>query len=428
MTPPRIAVIGGGITGLAAAYELRNDAFVTLYEASDRIGGKVVTEELEGIQIEAGPDSLLARDDAPLQLLHELGLSSDVVEPHNFGAWIATDDGPKRLPEGLVLGVPASPFAIIRSGLLSPLGAVRAAADLVIPRTRFDGDISVGELVRSRFGDQVADRMVAPLMTGVRSGDIDEMSLEMAAPQIASVARSHRSLTLGLRKARRSTSPPRFVGLRRGMSSLATALRDASKAEIRLTTPIGRLRRDMTIEDRPFDGVVVALPPGAAAATLGIESLSEIRLSSTAVFNLVYPPGAIRPPASGSGILIPPASGREIVACTWFTGKWPHLAPDDGRSVVRCIAAHGTSEERAITEVADVIEPAADPVAVRVHRWEGAFPEFKVGHRRSIARAHAALADRPVRLVGAGHLATGLNDCIAQGRATAREVLAAARP
>lgn len=425
MSPPRIAVIGGGITGLAAAYELRDEADVTIFEASDRLGGKVLTEELDGIQIEAGPDSLLARDDAPLQLLYELGHTNDIVEPHDFGAWIATNDGPKRLPAGLILGVPASPTAIVRSGLLSGGGVLRAAGDLVLPRTRFNRDISVGKLIRARFGDQVADRMVGPLMSGVRSGDIDEMSLEMAAPQIAAVARSHRSLTLGLRKASRSTPRPRFIGLRRGMSSLVTALQEHSGAEVQMSTPIDRIRRDMTIEGRPFDGIVVAVPPFAAASILDIERLAETRFTGTAVFNLVFPPGAVDPLPSGSGVLVPRAMGMEIVAATWFTNKWPHLAPADGRSVVRCVAGGSTSEERVIAEIRDVVHAAAPPVTIRTHRWDGAFPEFKVGHKHAIEEVQASLRDRPVRLAGAGYLATGLNDCIAHGREAAREVLEA---
>lgn len=426
MSPPHIAVIGGGITGLAAAYELRDEADVTIFEANDRLGGKILTEELDGIQIEAGPDSLLARDDAPLQLLYELGLTDDIVEPHNFGAWIATSDGPKRLPDGLVLGVPASPMAIVRSGLLSGGGTLRAAADLLLPRTRFNGDISVGKLIRARFGDQVADRMVGPLMSGVRSGDIDEMSLEMAAPQIAAVAGSHRSLTLGLRKTDRSTRRPRFIGLRRGMSSLVTALQEHSGAEIQLSTPIDRIRRDMTIEGRPFDGVVVAVPPSVAASILDLERLSETRFTGASVFNLVFPPGAVDPLPSGSGVLVPRAMGMEIVAATWFTSKWPHLAPADGRSVVRCVASESASEERVVAEVGDVVHASAPPVVVRAHRWDGAFPEFKVGHKQTVEEVQASLRDRPVRLAGAGYLATGLNDCIAHGREAAREVFARA--
>ena len=427
MTRPRIAVVGGGVTGLAAAYELRDDADVTVFEASERLGGKIDTGSLDGIQIEGGPDSLLARDEEPIRLLEQLGLSGDVVEPRNFGAWIALDGGLKRLPEGFVLGVPASPVAIVRSGLLSPAGIVRAGADLILPRTKVGADISVGELVRARFGDQVADRIVAPLMSGIRSGDIDQMSLDMAAPQIAGVARSHRSLTLGLRKARRSMSPPRFVGLRGGMSSLVERLRDASRAEVLLSASVTSIRPDMTIDGRPFDGAVLAVPPFAARTILDLPPSGEVSFASGSVVNLVYPPGAVRPPESGSGILVPPNTGRSLVAATWFTSKWPHLDPGDGRSVIRCFASGDTSESAVTEELADLLDIRSAPLATRTHRWDAAMPEFKVGHRARVSELERGLAARPVRLVGAGFLATGINDCLAHGRAAAREVVAAAR-
>ena len=427
MTRPRIAVVGGGVTGLAAAYELRNDADVTVFEASERLGGKVLTDELDGILIEAGPDSLLARDEQPIRLLHDLGLGDDIVEPHNFGAWIALRGGLKPLPEGFVLGVPASPTAIVGSRLLSPLGVARAGADLVLPRTKVGADISLGQIVRARFGTQVAERIVAPLMSGVRSGDIDEMSLDMAAPQIAAVARSNRSLTLGLRKARRTAAPPRFIGLRRGMSSLVDALKEASGATIELRSDVGLLGEDMKLRGEVYDGVVVALPPPAAAPILDLPRLSEVRFASGTVVNLVYPAGAVQPPERGSGILVPPSADNSLIACTWFTSKWPHTAPRDGRSVIRCFAKAGATEDRVVSELRPLLGSGTDPVAAKAHRWESALPEFKVGHRALIEDVQASLRNRPVGVAGAGFLATGLNDCLVHGRDAAREVLAAAR-
>ena len=427
MTRPRIAVIGGGVTGLSAAYELRNDAEVTLFEASERLGGKILTEQLDGIQIEAGPDSLLARDEEPLRLLGALGLAGDIVEPHDFGAWIATRGDLRRLPAGFVLGVPVSPVAIWRSGLLSISGALRATADLFLPRTRFEDDVSVGHLVRTRFGNEVAERIVAPLMSGVRSGAIDEMSLEMAAPQIASVARRHRSLMLGLSKAQRGAPRPRFIGLRRGMSSLVEALGERSAAEIVLRSSVRKLGDDLTIDGRAFDGAVIATPPHVASSMLGAESLAAIRFSRGTVVNLVYPSGSVTVPAGGTGILVAPRDQGELVACTWFTKKWPHLAPADGRIVVRCVGTGDASVEGVAAELATLVPVSAEPVATRSHSWDAGLPEFTVGHRKKIASVEESLRRRPVRIAGAGYLATGINDCLAHGRAAAREVLAAAR-
>lgn len=420
-------MIGGGITGLAAAYEIRDGADVTIFEASDRLGGKIFTSELDGVQIEAGPDSLLARDDEPERLLDVLGLTDDVVEPTDFGAWIATGAGLKRLPQGFVLGVPASPAAIWRSGLLSPAGILRAAADFVLPQTPVEEDVSVGHLVRARFGSEVAERIVAPLMSGVRSGAIDDMSLDMSAPQIAAVARKHRSLTMGLADLRRNTTPARFLGLKRGMSSLVEALRDQSGAEISLRSSVQTLRDDLTIDGRAFDGVIVATPPNVASTILGDEELGTIRFSAGNVVNLIYPPESVSVPPSGTGILIPPRDQRDLVACTWFSKKWPHLAPQDGRIVVRCVAKPDASIEGVVAELTRLVSVSADPIVSEVHHWNAALPEFRVGHRKRIGSVQARLASRPVRIAGAGYLATGINDCLAHGRASAREVLALAR-
>ena len=420
MTRPRIAVIGGGVTGLAAAYELRDEAAVTIFEASDHLGGKVSTTEIDGIQIEEGPDSLLARDEVPIKLLGELGLDGDIVEPHDFGAWIALDGRLKKMPARSVLGIPTSPVALARSGILSPSGVLRAALDLVAPRTTVSDDISVGSLVRSRFGNQVAERVVAPLMSGIRAGDIDEMSLDMAAPQVAGVARSSRSLALGLRRAAGKTVPPRFVGLRRGMHALVDALAKASDAEVRLASSVASID-DTSIAGESFDGIVIAIPAHMIVVS-GVPAFPSIRFASTTVINLVFPAGAIHPPSSGTGILVPPISGGRLIACTWFTRKWPHLAPADDREVVRCVAQPGVTESEVTKELAELIDVRSGPIASHVRTWDSAQPVFEVGHRALVTQAAGRLSDRPIRIAGAGFLATGLNDCLLHGRAVAREV------
>ena len=421
MTPPRIAVIGGGITGLAAAYELRDDAQVVIFEATDRLGGKVSTTEVDGIQIEEGPDSLLARDSSPIDLLHELGLGEDIVEPNDFGAWIAVNGKLKKLPARSVLGIPTSPIALATSRILSPLGLTRAARDLVAPRTHVGDDISVGELVRSRFGNEVAERIVAPLMSGIRAGDIDEMSLDMAAPQIADVARNHRSLTLGLRASLRASAGTRFIGLRRGMSTLVDELSRRSNAEIRLSSSVGSIE-NTSIDGEQFDGIVIAVPPHDITVS-GLAALPQVEFTSTVVMNLVYPQGTIRPPSSGTGILVPPSAGQKLIACTWFTRKWPHLAPNDGRDVVRCVAEFGTAEDEIVHELADLLGVRSNPVSSHVRSWQPAQPIFTVGHRARVRGMQQQLAGRPLRIAGAGVLATGLNDCLVHGREAAQSVM-----
>lgn len=430
MTRLSVAVVGGGITGLAAAYELRNEAAVTVIEARDRIGGMVATDRVDGIQVEAGPDSLLARDDEPIRLLVELGLGDDIVEPTGFGAWISDSGTLRPVPDGFVMGLPASPVAIATSGLLSPAGVMRAALDLVLPRTPVGDDVSVGRLVRARFGDQMADRIVAPLMSGIRAGDIDDMSLDMAAVPVYDAARRHRSITLALQRGRRAAAP-RFIGLRRGMTTLVEALARGSSASIRTGSPVTRVIVDeASVDGEPFDGVIVAAPPPAAARILRDETLAEIEFSSSAVVNLVYPAGAVGFPDGGTGILVPPSEPPgPLAACTFFTRKWPHLAPPDGRQVVRCVShlPAGRPDDEIVEgvtgAVGHLLSPTAGPVTAMVHRWASAQPLYRVGHRGRIRPVLTRLAASRVRVAGAGYLATGVNDCLAHGRAAARSLL-----
>ena len=427
MTTRRVAIVGGGVTGLAAAYALRDLADVTVFEASDRLGGLIRTDDLDGTPIELGPDSLLARDEQPVELLREIGLGNDIVEPHGFGAWISDRDRLRRIPEGFVLGVPTRTTAIARSGLLSPIGSLRAALDLVRPRTQTDGDVALGTLVRARFGNEVADRVVAPLMTGIRAGDIDEMSAEMAAPEVLAAARKKRSLMLGLR-ANAPRARPRFIGLRRGMSSLVTALEGACSAEVRLSTAVTSLRPGPRVEvdGEKFDGAIVAVPPPVAGSLLDREELTSVRFTETEVMNLLYEPGAVPPLKNGTGVLFAPDNPSGLIACTWYTQKWPHLARSDGATILRCVARTGTALAAVVPELSK-LGVTGEPKASRVQIWDRALPVFEVGHRRRMEAVDSALAGYPLRLAGAGHLATGLNDCLAQGRSAATEVLAAIR-
>ena len=432
---------------MAAAYELRDRADVVLLEAGDRLGGNVRTFRLDGIRLEGGPDSLLARDEGPLKLLEELGLRDQIVEPTDFGAWVVIKGRLRRMPAGFVLGVPASPAALIRSGVLSPIGMIRAAADLILPGRLTTDDVAVGSFIRRRFGSEVAEHLVDPLMAGTRAGDIDRMSLRMAAAPIYEIARRHRSVTLGLRASRGSSTPPRFIGLRTGMQTLVDALRDAASPHIEFGARVTKISRTSDGFSLLWDGgeesadaVVISAPAHAAAKMLtdvaprAVEMLEELTFASVAVVNLVYPAGAISVPPGGSGLLVPKGEGRSIVACTWFSSKWPHAAPPDGRTVLRCVLGREEGDlqgdddslvRAAIADVSLLLEARGAPVSHAVDRWEKAAPQFEVGHLARIAAIETSLPTHKLAIAGAGYRATGLNDCLAHGAAAARSVLGA---
>ncbi|HET7483494.1 MAG TPA: protoporphyrinogen oxidase, partial [Actinomycetota bacterium] len=341
--------------------------------------------------------------------------------------------------------------ALLRSRVLSWRGLVRAAGDVVIPGKIVGDDVSLGGFVRRRFGNEVAERLVDPLMAGTRAGDIDRMSMRMAAEPIFEAATKHRSVTLALGRAKRGQQRPRFLGLKGGMSRLVDALAERSDADVHLSTPVRRVTRsgagfvveadDVEIE---ADAVVVAVPAHAAASVLAdvapsaARRLADFTFASVSVVNLLYPPGAVRVPSTGSGLLVPRSERASIAACTWVSSKWPDEAPADGRLLLRCVVGRGeTGPEGDISDDDDIVARASadvrrflgaegDPIATAVHRWERALPRFVVGHRARVAAIENELAEvGNLSLVGAGYTATGLNDCLLQGLRIADSIASA---
>jgi oxygen-dependent protoporphyrinogen oxidase len=451
--------MGGGIAGLAAARELARAAGtrVVLFEASERLGGKIRTGALEGLQVEEGPDSFVAHDPAARRLCEELGLGDELVEPAAFGAHVWLGDELRPIPVGFVLGVPGDPLGVVSSRILSVRGTLRALGDLVLPGRLQGPDVSVGELVRRRFGPEVLDRLVDPILAGTRAGSADDMSLAAAAPQIDAVARAHRSITLGLvrdRRAGQGGGAPPFLGLRSGMERLVERLRDelAESIDIRTATPVegiavgnGSYRLQHRGGETAADGVVIAAPAFAAAEALAGLSpeaageLAAIDYASVGIVNLLYPPRGVRTPSHGSGILVPSSERRLLAGCTWTDRKWPHLAPPDGGTLIRCFVGRGGDEpaldlpddelaRRAAAELAAAMKLSVAPLAWRVTRWRRAIPQYAVGHNERMDLVESALARWPgLALAGSAYRGSGLADCIIQGQSAARRALAARR-
>jgi oxygen-dependent protoporphyrinogen oxidase len=445
-----VAVIGGGITGLVAAYEMRGRADVVVLEASSTWGGKIRTSKADGITFEEGPDSFLPRDDAPLKLCRSLGLGDQLVEPADFGAWLWHGGRLVPLPEGFVFGLPSSPMSILKTRLLSTRGVIRAAGDFVLPGPLSGPDVSVASFVEKRFGPEVMERLVDPLLAGTRAGDARAMSLAAALPQIDHIARTHRSITLGLRAQRNRTGgsvKPRFYSLRGGMQDLVDALLEATDADLRTGAAVTGIRAvddgfavATDGESLSVDAVVVAVPAHVAATLFremapgASEVLARIRYASVATGNFVYPSDAVRIPSKGSGVLVPRSENRTIAGCTWFSAKWPHAAPP-GTTVLRAFAgrSHGdrTLEladdqlldgmERDLADVLGIDETARSR---SLTRWERGIPQLEVGHLDAISSIEGQLAAWPrLALAGAGYRGTGIPDCIDQARAAAAKIL-----
>lgn len=456
---PTVAIVGGGITGLVTARSIleSSDALVVLFESASEPGGKIRTATIDGIRIEAGPDSFLARDPTAPELCDELGLADRLVAPAIFGAYIVTRGKPRAMPAGFPYGIPSSPGAALRAGLLSPWGWLRAQADLVMPG-RVTDDTAIGKLVRRRLGRQVLDRLVDPLLGGTRAGRVDEMSLAAAAPQIYAVAQKG-SLIKGVRAAQGAglleADKPAFFGLRDGMQTMIDALVDdlRPRASIRtgttaehVTSRAGHLTLHLDHgETMPVDALVLAVPAPAAAGIVehlddeAARALRAIAYADVAVITLAYPPGSVTPLPGGSGVLIPSRERRTLTAFTWSDAKWPHAAPADGRSMVRAFVGRADREpaldldddalaRAAHTDVAAICGLDVEPVMSHVQRWDTAMPQYAVGHLDRLDSLQARLQSHRITLAGAGYRGSGIPDCIRQARTAATTVLEALTP
>lgn len=453
----RVAVIGGGIAGLAAAWELvsrQPDTAVTVFDPGP-LGGKIRTTDVEGRPVDEGPDAFLTRVPDAVALCAELGLSDELVAPAAGTSMLWWGDRLRPLPEGLVLGVPRRLDAIARSGLLSPLGIVRAGLDLVLPRRPLgpDDDLSVFDLVASRFGAEVATRLVDPLVGGIHAGRTDELSAVATVPQLVAVARRSRSLLLGLRsQAAAAPTGPIFLTPRAGAGRLVEVLVDRlAAAGVRFVeAPVATVGSaggtGVALDgDARFDAAVIAAPaPVAAGLVAGADpaaaaGLRAIEHASVVLTTMTFPADAVGAPAGVNGFLVPRAAGHLTTACSFGSAKWPHWSAPD-RAILRVSAGRHRDDralhlddtalvDRLVAELGAALgRPLPSPSTARVSRWPDAFPQYTVGHLARVSAIEAALATTlpAVRLAGSAYRGSGIPACIGSGRRAAAALLAAA--
>ncbi|MET8683098.1 protoporphyrinogen oxidase [Streptomyces sp. NPDC004732] len=444
-------VIGGGIAGLAAAHRLLSadpGRWVTVLEASGRIGGKLHAAEIAGVRVDLGAESMLARRPEAVALAREVGLADRLQPPATATAAIWTRGALRPMPKGHVMGVPGDASAL--AGVLSEEGLRRIGRDGELPPTEVGDDVAVGSYVAARLGREVVDRLVEPLLGGVYAGDAYRISMRSAVPQLFEAARTHTSLTAGVREiqaraAKNQQTGPVFMGIDGGIGQLPLAVAASVRArgaEIRTDTPVTGLRRtphgwhvvtpDGTHE---ADAVVLALPAPAAAGLLAAESpaaaaeLRTVEYASMALMTLVYRRGETDLP-EGSGFLVPPVDGHTIKASTFASRKWGWIDRQDPDLLVlrTSVGRYGEAKilERDDTELVDLSRHdlreatglTAEPVATRVTRWDDGLPQYPVGHHARVARVRAHVAALPgLAVCGAAYDGVGIPACIASANA-----------
>jgi oxygen-dependent protoporphyrinogen oxidase len=467
-----LAVVGGGVSGLAAAWEAhRRGARVVVLDAAERPGGSLRTSPLGSVPVDEAADAFLARVPEAVELCEELGLAGELVSPATGAAHVWWDGALRRLPAEQLLGVPTDLDALAASGVLSPAGVERARQDLILPDDRPAGDESVGSLVRRRLGDEVLDRLVGPLVGSIYAGDCDRLSLEVSAAQLAAARDldpadpSLVRAAVALRSRAVDTGRPVFLAPAGGMGRLVGALHDALGDSVvtghavtavepegngwRLAADDSGVRswrkttRTNASVDVTADAVVFATPAHVTApllrplAPVAASILAGVEAASVALIALAVPAAGIDRELDGSGFLVPHAAGLLLTACSWVTSKWPHLAVDPDTALLRASVGRD-GDDRAVTlddealvsgvldDLATTMGLKAAPTEVRISRWPRSFPQPRPGHLAAVAAAEAALASRSPRLAVAGAWARGVGvpACIRGARAAAARALA----
>jgi oxygen-dependent protoporphyrinogen oxidase len=451
-----VVVIGGGIAGLAAAHRLLDrGARVTVLEASDRVGGKLLPGEIAGARVDLGAESMLARRPEGVALARAVGLADRLQPPATATASIWTRGALRPMPKGHVMGVPSAASAL--SGLLSDEGLRRIERDADLPRTETGDDVAVGEYVAARLGREVVDRLVEPLLGGVYAGDAYRISMRSAVPQLFQAAQAHDSLTEAVRDiqakaAAAAQTGPVFMGIEGGVGRLPLAVAESVLArggEIRLNSPVrglrftaepggGGARWEVLVDDHveEADGVVVASPARAAARLLSgacpgaAAELRSIEYASMALVTLAYRRADAAVLPEGSGFLVPPVDGRTIKASTFASRKWGWIADEDPDVLVvrTSVGRYGETEilqrdDAGLVALSrhDLREATgldAVPVETRVTRWTDGLPQYPVGHHARVARIREHVAGLPgLAVCGAAYDGVGIPACIASAYA-----------
>lgn len=458
----KVVIIGGGITGLTTAYYLQKEARekelpidVKLIEATHRLGGKMQTVVKDGFIIERGPDSFLARKQSATRLAKEVGVEDSLVSNTAGKSYVLVKERLHPMPGGSIMGIPTQIAPFVTTGLFSPLGKLRAAADFVLPRSNPAVDQSLGEFFRRRLGDEVVEHLIEPLLSGIYAGDIDQLSLMSTFPQFYQVEQKYRSLVLGMKKATPS-SPKKtnekkdkgiFLTFKDGLQSFV----DAIEAKLEPDSVLKGFRvESIQKNDSGYevelnggemlqaDSIVMSVPHHVTQSIFKqhrfFDPFKDMSSTSVATVALAFSEKAVKD-IEGTGFVVSRNSDYTITACTWTHKKWPHSTPK-GKVLLRCYI--GRAGDEAVVELSDdeiikivlddlnkTMNITMDPEFAIISRWKDSMPQYTVGHKERIENVIKQLKEElpGVFIAGSSFEGLGLPDCIDQGEEAVSKIL-----
>ncbi|KAB7704958.1 protoporphyrinogen oxidase [Bacillus aerolatus] len=459
----KVVVIGGGITGLTAAYYLQKAAknvqlplAVTLIEAAPRLGGKIQTVKKDGFVIERGPDSFLERKESAARLAREVGLGDQLVNNAAGQSYVLVNNKLHPMPSGSVMGIPTRITPFMTTTLFSIQGKVRAGADFLLPKSGSTTDQSLGGFFRRRLGDEVVENLIEPLLSGIYAGDIDKLSLMSTFPQFYEVEQKYRSLIFGMKKTTPASAGKGtkkkgiFLTLKNGLEELVEAIE--SKLESGSVLKGTRVDYIEKREDGKIilslnsgkqmlaDSVIITTPHFTLPAMMPqyhfFNELKEMPAASVATVAMAFPEEAISQDIDGTGFVVSRNSDFTITACTWTHKKWPHTVPK-GKVLLRCYV--GRAGDEAVVDLADAeierivlddlnktMSITAEPDFMVVSRWKKAMPQYTIGHQQRLNDIEEHLQrEMPGLFIGGSSFkGLGLPDCIDQGEEVVQKALA----
>ncbi len=466
----KVAIVGGGIAGLATAYYLHEHGQgaveFTLIESTPKLGGKITSARENGFVVEGGPDSFLTTKPAALDLCRALGLGDQLIGTNDAGrkVFVWSRGQLRAMPEGVMLIIPTKLRLFITSPLISPLGKMRMGMDALIPPRREDGDESLSHFVRRRLGAEALDKIAEPMIAGIYVADAENLSLQSTFPRFLDMEKKYGGLLRGVIAQKRASNghrrngngngksaPSMFMTLRGGLQQLVDAIvaqfascPDAfllNRSVMGVTRESGRYALTLSDGSRLVVDQVVFATPAFATADLMQQidpalssKLRSIRYVSTATVSLGFKRAELTHPLDGFGFVVPRSEHRQILACTWSSTKFDDRAPD-GHALVRAFIGGAHAEylvdqddaalaETAREELRAMMGITATPVLTKVYRWQKANPQYEVGHQARVAEIDQLFAQHAgLYLAGAAYHGVGIPDCIESGARVAEKIM-----